>query len=197
MIQQVLNPIEGTLLVIVVEEQVLGKIIDELLVLDEQLVQSIIFEELVLHMVVVVEEMYDKGKRKLNDDKGKGKGIIKEYDDTSLDSLVFSNSDSSNDSHDYMSEDFIEALINFLTGHDLQWQFPKQTQEEEPKPLYVPMQTQEEEPKPLDVPMQTYKEEPKPLDVSMQTEKEDLIPLDIVYPHLEIALSSRGTNTIG
>nr|GEU70093.1 hypothetical protein [Tanacetum cinerariifolium] len=40
-------------------------------------------------------------------------------------------------------------------------------------------------------------EEPKPLDIPMQTEEEDSIPLDIVYPHPEIALNSRGTNTRG
>ncbi|GKF46488.1 hypothetical protein Tco_0136290, partial [Tanacetum coccineum] len=39
------------------EEQVLGKIVDEPLVLDEKLVQSMIADELVLHMVMVVEEM--------------------------------------------------------------------------------------------------------------------------------------------
>nr|GEU87351.1 hypothetical protein [Tanacetum cinerariifolium] len=54
---QVLNPVEETPMVIVVEEQVLGKIVDEPLVLDEQLVQSMIANELVLHIVVVVEEM--------------------------------------------------------------------------------------------------------------------------------------------
>ncbi|GJY82561.1 hypothetical protein Tco_0495937 [Tanacetum coccineum] len=69
----------------------------------------------------------DKGKEKLNDD------------DTSLDAPVFSYSDSSNDSHDYMSEDSSEALINFLT------------EEEEPKPLDVPMQTKEEYPVLFDI----------------------------------------------
>ncbi|GKD65551.1 hypothetical protein Tco_1307659, partial [Tanacetum coccineum] len=57
MVLQVLNPIKGTPLVIVVEEQVLGKMVDEPLVLDEKLVQSMIADELVLHMVMVVEEM--------------------------------------------------------------------------------------------------------------------------------------------
>ncbi|GKD39117.1 hypothetical protein Tco_1259324, partial [Tanacetum coccineum] len=40
---------------------------------------------------------------------------------------------------------------------------------------------------------ETQEEEPKPLD----TEEEDPIPLQIVYPHPEIASSSRGTNTRG
>nr|GEX45552.1 xylulose kinase-1 [Tanacetum cinerariifolium] len=53
---QVLNPVEETPMVIVVEEQVLGNIVDEPLVLNEQLVQSMIANELVLHIVVVVEE---------------------------------------------------------------------------------------------------------------------------------------------
>ncbi|GJR19843.1 RNA-directed DNA polymerase, eukaryota [Tanacetum coccineum] len=43
----------------------------------------------------------------------------------------------------------------------------------------------------------TEEEEAKLLDVPMQTEEEYLIPLDIVYPHLKIASSSRGTNTRG
>ncbi|GJT10999.1 hypothetical protein Tco_0858041 [Tanacetum coccineum] len=83
-------------------------------------------------------------------DKGKGKAIIKELiiisddepsldDDTSLDVFTFSNSDSSKESHDYMSGDLSENLINFMTGRDPEWQFPKQTQEQEPKPLDVPM----------------------------------------------------------
>nr|GEV39158.1 hypothetical protein [Tanacetum cinerariifolium] len=80
------------------------------------------------------------------DDKGMGKAIMKEViiisdDDTSLDALIFSNSDSAKDSHDYLSKDSSKDLINFLAGCDHQWQFPKETQEEEPKPLDVPMQT--------------------------------------------------------
>ncbi|GKD83550.1 hypothetical protein Tco_1350389, partial [Tanacetum coccineum] len=74
-------------------------------------------------------------------------------------------------------KDSSEDLINFPSCRDPQWQFPKQTQEEEPKPLDVPMQTEEEELMPIDVPR--------------QTEEEDLMPLDIVYPHPEIASSSR------
>ncbi|GKD02069.1 hypothetical protein Tco_1172343 [Tanacetum coccineum] len=50
-IQQDLNQVVETLLV-------LDKLFDEPLVLDEQLVQHMITDELVLHMVVVVEEIY-------------------------------------------------------------------------------------------------------------------------------------------
>ncbi|GKD56836.1 hypothetical protein Tco_1290223 [Tanacetum coccineum] len=46
--------------------------------------------------------------------------IIISDDDISLDILVFSNSDSSNDSHDYMSEDSNKSLMTFLPGRDLQ-----------------------------------------------------------------------------
>nr|GEY59127.1 probable (S)-N-methylcoclaurine 3'-hydroxylase isozyme 2 [Tanacetum cinerariifolium] len=118
--------------------------------------------------------MYKKEPLHLNGDKGNGKRIIKEVivildDDTSFDAPVFSNSDLSKDSHDYLSEDSNEDLINFLVVRDPQRQFPKQTQEERPKPLDVPMHTEEEDP----------------------------VPLDIVYPHSEIASSSRGTNTRG
>nr|GEV74429.1 RNA-directed DNA polymerase, eukaryota, reverse transcriptase zinc-binding domain protein [Tanacetum cinerariifolium] len=85
------------------------------------------------------------------------KVIIISDGDASLDAPIFSNSDSSsessNDSYDYMSEDSSKALINFLAGRDFQWQFPKQTQEEEPKLLVVSMQTEEKKPEPLDVPM--------------------------------------------
>ncbi|GJR11578.1 hypothetical protein Tco_0794230, partial [Tanacetum coccineum] len=55
-------------------------------------------------------------------------------DDTSLDIPIFSNNESSSDSYDYMSEDSSEALMTFLAGRDLQWQFPKQTEKEWPKP---------------------------------------------------------------
>ncbi|GKA74923.1 hypothetical protein Tco_0781301, partial [Tanacetum coccineum] len=57
MVQQDLNQLVETLLVIVDEHLVLDMIIDEPLVLDEQLVQHMITDELVLHMFVVVEEM--------------------------------------------------------------------------------------------------------------------------------------------
>ncbi|GKE22738.1 hypothetical protein Tco_1434250 [Tanacetum coccineum] len=64
---------------------------------------------------------------------------------------------------DKCSEDSSEELIKFLSRRNLQWQFPKQSHEEEPKP------------------------------VPSNTEEEDLLPLDIVYPVEEIASSSRGT----
>ncbi|GJT73052.1 hypothetical protein Tco_1032338 [Tanacetum coccineum] len=57
MVQQDLSQVEGTLLVKIVDEQVLGKIVDEPLVFDKQLVQSMISNQLVLYMVVVMEEM--------------------------------------------------------------------------------------------------------------------------------------------
>ncbi|GJY48940.1 putative reverse transcriptase domain-containing protein [Tanacetum coccineum] len=53
--------------------------------------------------------------------------------DTSFDASDFSNTDSCNDSRD-LSEFF---LINFMVGRDLDWQFPKQTQEREEKTLDV------------------------------------------------------------
>ncbi|GKB51733.1 hypothetical protein Tco_0902486 [Tanacetum coccineum] len=64
---------------------------------------------------------------------------------------------------DKCSEDSSEELIKFLSRRNLQWQFLKQSHEEEPKP------------------------------VPSNTEEEDLLPLDIVYPVEEIASSSRGT----
>ncbi|GKB29922.1 hypothetical protein Tco_0869323 [Tanacetum coccineum] len=66
-------------------------------------------------------------------------------DDTSL------NDDTSKDSIDDISENFSEALINYLSARDPQWQFPKHTQEEQPKQLYVLIKTEEEEPLPLDI----------------------------------------------
>ncbi|GJV44003.1 hypothetical protein Tco_1428539 [Tanacetum coccineum] len=51
--------------------------------------------------------------------------IIISDDDTSLDIPIFSDSDSSNDSHDHMSEDYSEALMTFLAGRGLQRQFLK------------------------------------------------------------------------
>ncbi|GJR42624.1 hypothetical protein Tco_1310727 [Tanacetum coccineum] len=55
--QQVLNPVVEMMLVIVVEEQVLGKIGDKPLVFDEQLLVDMIDDERVLHKTVVVEEV--------------------------------------------------------------------------------------------------------------------------------------------
>ncbi|GJU72712.1 hypothetical protein Tco_1264117 [Tanacetum coccineum] len=56
-VQQDLNQVVKTLLVLVVEQLVLNKIVDKPLLLDEQLVQRKIDDEMVLHMSVVVEEM--------------------------------------------------------------------------------------------------------------------------------------------
>nr|GEY97546.1 hypothetical protein [Tanacetum cinerariifolium]GEZ11180.1 hypothetical protein [Tanacetum cinerariifolium] len=94
-------------------------------------------------------------------------------DDTSSDH------DTSKDSQNYLSEDYSKDLINFLSCHDPQWQFPNQTQEEEPK--LIPTQTEEKDPLPIDIPR--------------QTEKEDPLSLDIVYPLLDS--SSNGTNIRG
>ncbi|GKF68876.1 hypothetical protein Tco_0198555 [Tanacetum coccineum] len=52
--------------------------------------------------------------------------------DTSLNASDFSDTDSCNDSGDSS-----ENLINFMVGRDLDWQFPKQTQEIEEKTLDV------------------------------------------------------------
>ncbi|GKC36312.1 hypothetical protein Tco_1048696 [Tanacetum coccineum] len=54
--QQVLNPVVKMMLVIVNEEQVLGKIDDESLVFDEHLVVDMIDDEQVLHKTAVVKE---------------------------------------------------------------------------------------------------------------------------------------------
>ncbi|GKD61656.1 hypothetical protein Tco_1299165 [Tanacetum coccineum] len=62
-----------------------------------------------------------------------------------------------------------EALINFLSARDLKWQFPMHTQEEQPKPLYVPVKTEKEKP----------------------------LLLDIGYPHLDVGSRTRVTNTRG
>ncbi|GKD29656.1 hypothetical protein Tco_1240434 [Tanacetum coccineum] len=77
----------------------------------------------------LVKDDKGKGEGIMKDDKGKGKGTVNDdkgkltiikYDDTSLDIPVFLNSDSSNDSHDYMSEDSSKALMTSLPGRDLQ-----------------------------------------------------------------------------
>nr|GEV61955.1 hypothetical protein [Tanacetum cinerariifolium] len=73
--------------------------------------------------------------------------------DSSCDSTIYESSDSSSD-----------ELITFLAGKDLQWKFPKHTQEAEQKPFDVPIKSQEEDP----------------------------LPLDIDFPYQEIASSSTG-----
>nr|GEU90247.1 retrotransposon protein, putative, Ty1-copia subclass [Tanacetum cinerariifolium] len=77
--------------------------------------------------------------------------------------------DTSKDSQDYLSDDSSEDLINFLSSRDLQWQFPKQSHEEEPKP----------------VPRKTEEEDPLPIDVLMKIEEEDPLSIDIVVEHLD------------
>ncbi|GJT59784.1 hypothetical protein Tco_1003317 [Tanacetum coccineum] len=58
-----------------------------------------------------------------------------------------SNDDKSSNDDTSSSED----LINYLSTRDIQWQLPKNTQEEQPKPLYVPIKSEEEEPLPLHI----------------------------------------------
>ncbi|GJY06925.1 hypothetical protein Tco_0373979 [Tanacetum coccineum] len=89
--------------------------------------------------------------------------VVKLEDDKSSDD------DTSKDSQDYLSEDSNEDLINFLSSRDPQWQFPKQSHEEDPLPIDVPMQTEEEDP----------------------------LSLEIVYPIQEIASSSSDTSRRG
>ncbi|GKA39935.1 hypothetical protein Tco_0732528 [Tanacetum coccineum] len=74
-------------------------------------------------------------------------------------------------------EDSSEDLINILSSRDPQWQFPKQTQEKEPK--LVPIQTEEEDPLPflIDVPRKTEKEDPLPINIPRQTKECQLISL--------------------
>ncbi|GKF08032.1 hypothetical protein Tco_0042256 [Tanacetum coccineum] len=62
-----------------------------------------------------------------------------------------------------------EYLINYLFAHDVEWQLPKYTQEDPPKPHYDPIKTEVEEP----------------------------LRLDIVYPHSHVASSVMGTNRTG
>nr|GEY68882.1 hypothetical protein [Tanacetum cinerariifolium] len=71
-------------------------------------------------------------------------------DDTSLNDEISSSGD----------------LINYLIARDVEWQLPKNTQEEPPKPHYEPIKTEVEEP----------------------------LRLDIVYPHSHVASSVMGTN---
>ncbi|GJZ57080.1 hypothetical protein Tco_0612574 [Tanacetum coccineum] len=84
-----------------------------------------------------------------------------------LDDNTSLNDDTSKDSIDDILENSSEALVNYLSARDPQWQFHKHTQKEQPNPLYVPIKNEEEEP----------------------------FPLDIMYPHSDVALSTRGTKT--
>ncbi|GKD46382.1 hypothetical protein Tco_1271027, partial [Tanacetum coccineum] len=58
-------------------------------------------------------------------------------DDTCLDIPIFAYTESSSDSYDCMSDGFSKVLMRFLVGRDLQWKFPKHTEEEFLKPLDV------------------------------------------------------------
>ncbi|GKC99175.1 hypothetical protein Tco_1169450 [Tanacetum coccineum] len=65
---------------------------------------------------------------KLRDIKLKQKKVIVISDDDTS-----SDHDTSKDSQDCLSEDSSEYLINFLSSHDPQWQFLRQTEEEDAK----------------------------------------------------------------
>ncbi|GKC71680.1 hypothetical protein Tco_1117563, partial [Tanacetum coccineum] len=101
----------------------------------------------------------------------KSEVVIKSEDDKSSNDDKSLDDHTSKDSQDYMSEDSSEDLINFLSSRDLQWQFPKQSHEEDPLPVDVPMQTEKEDSLPLDVPMQTKAEEPLPPDIVYQIQE--------------------------
>ncbi|GKF15723.1 hypothetical protein Tco_0057185 [Tanacetum coccineum] len=58
----------------------------------------------------------------LRDKKLKQKEVVVISDDDK-----YSDDDTSKDSQDYLSEDFSEDLIKFLSSRDPQWQFPKQS----------------------------------------------------------------------
>ncbi|GJW70401.1 hypothetical protein Tco_0127318 [Tanacetum coccineum] len=107
-----------------------------------------------------------KGKATMKDTKQKVTGI-KEVDDLEvrIKNLedIFSNlrnrklkqkevrleTDDETSSNDDTSSS--EDLINYLSTRDIQWQLPKNTQEEQPKPLYVPIKTEEQEPLPVHI----------------------------------------------
>ncbi|GKD46324.1 hypothetical protein Tco_1270969 [Tanacetum coccineum] len=95
----------------------------------------------------------------LRNRKLKQKVILGTDDETSL------NDDTSLNDEISSSKD----LINHLSARDIEWQLPKNTQEEPPKPHYAPIKTEVEEP----------------------------LPLDIMYPHSHVASSVMGTNRTG
>ncbi|GJR06053.1 LL-diaminopimelate aminotransferase, chloroplastic [Tanacetum coccineum] len=84
---------------------------------------------------------------------GKGKAIIKVVVKSEVE--VKSEDDKSS-KDDKCSEDSSEELIKFLSRLNLQWQFLKQSHEEEPKP--VPSNTEEEDLLPLDTNLLTVEE---------------------------------------
>nr|GEV31580.1 hypothetical protein [Tanacetum cinerariifolium] len=150
--------------------------------------------QLRLQCVVFFHFRDDKGKKKLNDEKEKGKRIMK-YNKQKLTEIK--------------ELDDLEERINNVEAVLFNLRDIRLKQKDDDVSLDAPVITDsdsssdssndshdymsEEEPKPLD----TKEKELKPLDVPMQTEEEDPIPLDIVYPHPKSASSSRGTNTRG
>nr|GEV16426.1 hypothetical protein [Tanacetum cinerariifolium] len=72
---------------------------------------------------------------------------LKIDDETSSNDDTYSNDDKSLNYDTSSSED----LINYLSTRDIQWQLPKNTQAEQPKPLHVPIKTEEAEPLPLPI----------------------------------------------
>nr|GEW32797.1 hypothetical protein [Tanacetum cinerariifolium] len=92
--------------------------------------------------------------------------------DVVLTEVILGTDDETSSKDDTSSNDEIsssEDLINYLSARDVEWQLPKNTQEEPPKPHYDPIKTEVEEPS----------------------------RLDIVYPHSHVASSVMGTNRIG
>ncbi|GKA80110.1 hypothetical protein Tco_0786706 [Tanacetum coccineum] len=81
--------------------------------------------------------------------------------------LILGTDDETSSKDDTSSNDEISSskdLINYLSARDVEWQLPKNTQEEPPKPHYNPIKTEVEEP----------------------------LRLDIVYPHSHVASSVMG-----
>nr|GEV67610.1 cytochrome b561/ferric reductase transmembrane [Tanacetum cinerariifolium] len=86
--------------------------------------------------------------------------------------VILGTDDETSSNDDMFSNDEIsssEDLINYLFARDVEWQLPKNTQEEPPKSHYSPIKTEVEEP----------------------------LPLDIMYPHSHVTSSVMGTNRTG
>nr|GEU56317.1 hypothetical protein [Tanacetum cinerariifolium] len=86
--------------------------------------------------------------------------------------VIFGTDDETSSKDDTSSNDEIsssEDSINYLSARDVEWQLPKNTQEEPPKPHYDPIKTEVEEP----------------------------LRLDIMYPHSHVASRVMGTNKTG
>nr|GEV31182.1 phospholipase-like protein [Tanacetum cinerariifolium] len=68
--------------------------------------------------------------------------------------VILGTDDETSSNDDASSNDEIsssEDLINYLSARDVEWQLPKNTQEEPPKPHYEPIKIEVEEPLPLDI----------------------------------------------